>query len=237
MGLSTRLKLANLMLITDLRDNEDEFRRVVSESFAGGVDVLQIRDPYASAKQLKAAVELARELASNRDLVILAHRLGPAVDGGADGFHLMESEDPRSARVRMHEAALVGRSTRQVADIAKAAEGVDYLLVGPVFGPETDQLDLVAAACEAFPVTESTATPWFAAGAISPDNVERVVDAGAKRIAVGQSILSSSDPRATARELRESVQKAWQDDPVMERVVLSAFGTHTSSFKDSESAE
>lgn len=235
MGLSTRLKLANLMLITDLRDNEDEFRKVVSESFAGGVDVLQIRDPYASAKQLKSAVEVAREIASDRDLVTLAHRLGPAVDAAADGFHLMESEDPRSARVRMHEWALVGRSTRQVDDIAHAAEGVDYVLVGPVFGAETEQLELVKAASDALPVTDPAVIPWFAAGAISTDNVSQVLDAGAKRIAVGQSILSSADPRATARELRACVRQVWEDDPVMERVVLNAFGNQTSTFKDDES--
>jgi thiamine-phosphate pyrophosphorylase len=40
--------------------------------------------------------------------------------------------------------------------------------------------------------------PWFAIGGITLDNVQRVIEAGAERIAVVRAILDARDPAAAA---------------------------------------
>src|SRR5207247_2886084 len=91
---------------------------------------------------------------------------------------------------------LVGRSTHSL-DQALAAErdGADYIGVGPVFATATKPgvkpvgLGLVTQ------VNERVATPFFAIGGITLDNVASVLEAGAQRIAVVSAILGAADVR------------------------------------------
>ncbi|MBW3592646.1 MAG: thiamine phosphate synthase, partial [Actinobacteria bacterium] len=52
---------------------------------------------------------------------------------------------------------------------------------------------------------EHARVPWFAIGGIDRTNVEDVVAAGARRIAVVRAIVDSDDPEAAARELRAAL--------------------------------
>jgi thiamine-phosphate pyrophosphorylase len=96
---------------------------------------------------------------------------------------------------------LVGLSTHSAAQI-RAAEGVDYIGVGPVYATPTKEgrapvgLELVREAAA------SAAVPWFAIGGIDEGTVDDVVAAGAERIAVVRAIRDAADPEATARALR-----------------------------------
>ncbi len=47
--------------------------------------------------------------------------------------------------------------------------------------------------------------PFFAIGGIDAANVDAVVDAGARRVAVVRAITEASDPRAAAARLRAAI--------------------------------
>jgi thiamine-phosphate pyrophosphorylase len=49
--------------------------------------------------------------------------------------------------------------------------------------------------------------PAFAIGGITLDNLPRVVEAGATRVAVGGAITSASDPRLAARNLLAALKR------------------------------
>ena len=91
-------------------------------------------------------------------------------------------------------------------DVADA----DYLGVGPVFTTPTKAeqpaagLDLVRYAAA------RARRPWFAIGGIDRTNVEDVLAAGARRIAVVRAIGEADDPEGAASELRE-ILKAYFD--------------------------
>jgi thiamine-phosphate pyrophosphorylase len=96
---------------------------------------------------------------------------------------------------------IVGLSTHSPEQIA-AAEGVDYIGVGPVYATPTKAgrrpvgLELVREAARA------AAVPWFAIGGIDETNVGEVVAAGATRVAVVRAIRDADDPAAAARAIK-----------------------------------
>jgi thiamine-phosphate pyrophosphorylase len=50
--------------------------------------------------------------------------------------------------------------------------------------------------------------PWFAIGGIDSRTIGEVAQAGAERVVVVRAIRDSSDPRASARELRATLEEA-----------------------------
>ena len=55
-------------------------------------------------------------------------------------------------------------------------------------------------------VAETTALPWFAIGGITEKNADRVLDAGATRIAVSGAVLRSQSPRRAVARLKAIVE-------------------------------
>jgi thiamine-phosphate pyrophosphorylase len=51
-----------------------------------------------------------------------------------------------------------------------------------------------------------TARPWFAIGGIDLSNVERVLEAGARRVVVVRAVTEAADPGAAAAELAKRVR-------------------------------
>jgi thiamine-phosphate pyrophosphorylase len=76
---------------------------------------------------------------------------------------------------------------------------VDYRTDGPIGAPggrPAPGLPLVS-----YAAGRATAQPWFAMGGITPDNLDEVLDAGARRIVVDRSITQSDDPASVVTEL------------------------------------
>ncbi|MEL4504156.1 thiamine phosphate synthase [Luteococcus sp. H138] len=235
MGLSSRLKVAKLHLITDVRTTQGDFRDFVVEALRGGVDLLQVRDADATPEQLLAALEIAQSAALQLNAtVVVGNDLAVARTFGADVLHLGAADESiLAARTALPEHSLVGRSVHS-ADQLRTAQA-DYLFVGPVFGGsrggvDFPGLDLVREAAQREPLGERDATPWFAVGGIRPSTIEQVIGAGALRVAVSSAITVADDPQATAAALKQVLQQAWDDRPEMEGYALAAFGGGDAQF-------
>jgi thiamine-phosphate pyrophosphorylase len=100
---------------------------------------------------------------------------------------------------------MIGVSTHERAQVdAAVLAGAGYLGVGPIFPSATKEFSEPELAGLAFArtVAETTRLPWFAIGGITEQNVERVVEAGASRIAVSAAVVRADRPRAAAARLR-----------------------------------
>src|SRR5207248_11071344 len=102
----------------------------------------------------------------------------------------------REARRVLGPDHLVGVSTHTLEQVRQAIlDGANYIGVGPAFPSETKEfvefpgLDFVSQA------TRETTLPAFVIGGVSLDNIDKIIAAGGRRIAVGQAICRSSDPR------------------------------------------
>lgn len=182
----------------------------------GGVELLQLR-----AKDLEAGVSL-RESSEAQAILELGEKLRelcgryrvPLVINDrpdlaalleADGVHLGQG-DLSVAQARRFFAGWIGRSTHEPAQALReqaALEGGEgYLSVGPVWetptkpGRPATGLDYVRWAAHNLRV------PWFAIGGIDEHTLPKVLEAGARRVAVVRAILDAPDPEGAAKRLR-----------------------------------
>jgi thiamine-phosphate pyrophosphorylase len=136
-------------------------------------------------------------------LFIVNDHLDIAMAAGADGVHLGQADLPLVAVRRVWGPGhLVGRSTHSLEQArAAAAEGADYIGIGPVFATPTKPgrpavgLELLR------PAASELAIPWFAIGGIDSANLAQVLAAGASRVAVVRAVSSAADPAEAAAAL------------------------------------
>jgi thiamine-phosphate pyrophosphorylase len=208
-----RLADARLYLVCEGRPRGGDPGPLLEAALRGGVDLLQLRDKDGADREIVAAAARFREAADRAGaLFILNDRpdlVGPC---GADGVHVGQDDLPvATARRVAGGAALVGLSTHspQQFDAALAAHGddrPDQLSAGPVWETPT-KLGRPAAglALIRHAAAHGGAAAWFAIGGISGENVNEVVDAGARRIVVVRAIRDAADPERAARELRSAL--------------------------------
>ncbi len=247
-GIDQRLRLARLILICGDRQVHGDLESFADAAFAGGVDLLQLREESGSDKERLAALAQVRTAAFRyQGLVAVYDDPELAHDFGADVLHLAEDgPSARKAKRSLHKYARIGRSCHSVDDVGKALEDDDvaYLTIGPVFDGltffgHTPGLDLVRHAVEAAPPADPTSKPWFAVGGITIGNLDEVLTAGARRVAVGRAIADAADPGEAARVLKSSLRDAWNADPAMEGYVFGALGSGgpKATFRTSDEAE
>jgi thiamine-phosphate pyrophosphorylase len=234
MGLEARLRLAKLYLCTDTRSRQGDLAEFLAAAFAGGVDIVQIREKRLSRKAELAALEVARAAAEpHQGIVCVNDSPDLAEDFAADLLHLGQTDgSARKARRHLHKWALIGRSTHapKEMDQAVADDDVDYFCAGPVYATPTKPdyrpvgLELVRYAARVAPPTDLAAKPWFAIGGIGIGTLDDVLEAGARRVCVVRAITDAEDPEVAARALSGRLRAAWRSDPDMERYTFAAAG-------------
>ncbi|MET7638851.1 thiamine phosphate synthase [Streptomyces sp. NPDC005438] len=201
----TALDGARLYLCTDSRAERGDLPEFLDEVLAGGVDIVQLRDKRVeAARELELLEVFAQACERHGKLLAVNDRADVAHASGAPVLHLGQGDLPvPRARAILGERVLIGRSTHAEAEVDAAATqpGVDYFCVGPVWptptkpGRHAPGLDLVRYAAARRP-----ARPWFAIGGIDADNLDQVLDAGARRVVVVRALTESDDPGGAARE-------------------------------------
>jgi thiamine-phosphate pyrophosphorylase len=196
---------ARLMVLVGGLPTLGDLTWIAEEAIAGGADVIQYRDKGIPDRELlRRARELRIVTARVRVPMIMNDRPDLARLAGCDGVHLGQDDVTiRDARRILGAAANIGASTHDREQLdAAVLSGASYLGVGPVFPSPTKEFSEPELAGLSFVrlAAESTALPWFAIGGIVAENVERVLEAGASRVAVSSAVVRAESPRrATAR--------------------------------------
>lgn len=210
------LRSARLYLCTDARTERGDFEAFVNAAFAGGVDIIQLRDKTIEAAQELELLEVLAQAAERHGrLWAVNDRADIAYLSGAPVFHVGQKDlPPGKVRSLLGPAPVVGLSshTQEQVDaaIAEAGSGLlDYFCVGPVWATPTKPgraavgLDLVryAASRTAAQQAAQEEVPWFAIGGIDHGNIVQVVEAGASRVVVVRAITEAADPAEAAAGL------------------------------------
>ena len=173
------------------------------------VDIQQLRDQQADDRTLLGRARLGATIAkSHGKLFIMNDRADLAVAGDTDGVHVGQEELPASeARRIVGPTRLIGVSTHCIEQARQAvAEGADYIGCGPVFPGRTKSFDAYVGVDLLRDVAREIEIPAFAIGGIDRSNVEEVVQAGCRRIAVTGALRDVDDASAAAAELAERLQ-------------------------------
>ncbi|WP_116116060.1 thiamine phosphate synthase [Austwickia chelonae] len=199
---------ARLYLCTDARTSPEDLRAFVRACYAGGVDIIQLRDKkIEGSDQLAALAVVSEEARRSGRLVAANDRADIAFLAEADVLHVGQGDLAPTAARRIVPNAIIGRSTHNEAQMKDAAADpdVDYFCTGPVWPTPTKPgrpavgLDLVRAAATH---VGSSGKPWFAIGGIDFDTIDSVVEAGATRVVVVRALTGTDDVAGAARRLR-----------------------------------
>jgi thiamine-phosphate pyrophosphorylase len=218
LGASARKKFETVRIYALLTaEYPAEIIRLTNACCQGGVDCIQLRLKNMPDDELLAcAVEVVKICRNSNVLSIINDRVDIAVAAGGDGVHLGQNDIPLDAARKVASSPMIfGISTHNLDELKAAiAAGADYVGIGPAFISATKPhiqvagLEYVKMASE---IAQKEGVPHVAIGGITLDNIEKVLAAGAKAIAVSSALINAADTAQVCREFKRKVA-AYQGD-------------------------
>jgi thiamine-phosphate pyrophosphorylase len=188
--------------------NDDE---VLAAIVAGGARIVQLRDKNASKRALYEKARRFRERTREAGILLIVNDhadIAAAVD--ADGIHLGQDDLPLAAARALLPDAVIGVSTHSVAEaVAAEAAGADYINVGPVFATGTKENVVPVGPETVRAAAAAVSLPFTVMGGIGATNLDTVLAAGARRIAVVTAVTRAPDMAVAVATLRGRIT-AWQ---------------------------
>jgi thiamine-phosphate pyrophosphorylase len=168
--------------------------RIAEQMIEGGVDLIQLR---GKSKSIAELVDLSAELheltAKSSTPLIVNDHAEIAREVPVEGVHVGQDDDPiEIARQKAVRDLLVGKSTHSLEQAhAAQREGANYVGFGPIFATPTKP-DYVPIGLEDISrVHAEVNLPIFCIGGINIDNLQSVIDAGAKRVVMVSALLKA----------------------------------------------
>ena len=167
---------------------------IAEQMIEGGVDLIQLRGKNKSIEEL---VELSKELheltAKSATPLIVNDYAEVASSTPVEGVHVGQDDDSiEVVRQKVARDILVGKSTHSLEQACAAErEGADYIGFGPIFATPTKP-DYAPIGLENITRLHAEVNlPIFCIGGINIDNLQRVIDAGAKRVVMVSALLKA----------------------------------------------
>jgi len=182
------------------------------ELLAGGVDLLQLRAKNQSEEDILAWAKLLQPLCSEAKVPFIVNdfpHIAQAV--GADGVHIGQDDGTlNDVRAIVGPDMIVGRSTHSP-EQAQAAlkEGFNYIGFGPVY-PTPTKAGRPAIGLENIQAVQDSVgahIPVCCIGGIKPENLNEVLQAGARSIVIVSGLLCADDPTATTRDVKSRLSQ------------------------------
>ena len=186
---------ARLYGIVDLGYMEEsDVARVAQQMVEGGVDLIQLRGKGKSLDELAGCAARLHELTakSSTPLIVNDHA-EIAREIPVEGVHVGQDDDPiKVARRKAGRQIVVGKSTHSLEQaLAAQREGADYIGFGPIFATPTKPDYPPIGLTDIKQVHAEVNLPIFCIGGINIDNLQTVIDAGAKRVVMVSALLKA----------------------------------------------
>ncbi|MCH8191365.1 MAG: thiamine phosphate synthase, partial [Chloroflexi bacterium] len=155
-------------------------QEVAAAAFAGGANVVQLRDKTLEARELCEVAQEIQSIATRaRALLIINDRVDVALAVGADGVHLGQDDLSIAAARRVLSAAqIIGVSTHSLEQVESASTAApDYIAVGPMFATPTKPQERIAGPATRATARRHTSLPLVAIGGIDDRNAPAVLAA------------------------------------------------------------
>lgn len=196
----------SLYLVTDHRLGLDRLLEVTKAAIAGGVTMVQLRNPDLDGGELlDQALALKALLAGTGVPFLINDRVDVAHAARVDGVHVGQTDlPPAAARAILGPDAIIGLSAVTAAEMAAIdPAAVDYVGIGPFAATDTKADAGSALGIEGTRTSRDLApVPSVAIGGIGEDNAADVAASGVDGIAVVSAISATADPKAAAERLR-----------------------------------
>src|ERR1051325_8018075 len=169
---------------------------IAQQMIDGGVDLIQLRGKHQSIGELADLVGDLHELTANSctPLIVNDHaEIARRVP--VEGVHVgQDDESIEIVRQKTAREVIVGKSTHSLEQARAAeAEGADYIGFGPIFATPTKPDYAPIGLGDIRRVHAEVTLPIFCIGGINIDNLQTVIDAGAKRVVMVSALLKAHD--------------------------------------------
>lgn len=171
----------------------------------GGADAIQLREKTITDSEFMLLARDIRDITAKRGtLLIINDRVNVAMEIDADGIHLGQ-HDMRVTEARniIGNGKIIGISTHDIEQARQAQnEGADYIAIGPVYPTGTKDYEPPVGIKVVREISREISIPFIAIGAITPDNLDEVLKAGASGVAVCSAITRSKDILSSAKQFK-----------------------------------
>ena len=189
--------LANARLygILDLGYVEPEdAARIVEQMIEGGADLVQLRGKRNSIEKLVDLATELHELTTKSSTPMIVNDYAEIASRvPVEGVHVGQYDDSiELARRKAGRNILVGKSTHSLEQARGAQrEGADYIGFGPIFATPTKPDYPPIGLADIRRVHAEVSLPIFCIGGINIDNLQSVIEAGARRVVMVSALLKA----------------------------------------------
>ena len=198
-----------LYAVTDLREEAPSVLEKVEAAYRGGADIVQLRSKTLSDAALyRLGLQWRRIADRYQKLFFVNDRLDLALAVGADGVHLGQEDLPVKGvrKILARGPLFIGRSTHSLEQaLAAVKEGPDYIGVGPIFETPTKPTYQPVGTDLIRQVARRVRIPFVCIGGINQDNLQQVLDAGARRVAVVRAIFEAEDVEQATKDIKKII--------------------------------
>jgi thiamine-phosphate pyrophosphorylase len=179
---------------------------IVRMAIRGGADIIQFRDKSMPTVGLIKTAKMIKKMCSKTGVIFIVNdRVDVALLSDADGVHLgIDDIKVKDARKLLGRNKIIGGTVHNLKEAINAEkDGADYLGFGHIY-PTASKLKLTSpVGTEGLKrIIKKIKIPIFAIGGIGLNNIKDVAETGVHGIAVIGSVVKSSNPVKTVRELR-----------------------------------
>jgi thiamine-phosphate pyrophosphorylase len=167
---------------------------VAEQMIEGGVDMVQLRGKGKSLDELTGyAARLHQVTARSSTPLVVNDHAEIASQLPVEGVHVGQDDDSiEVARRKARRSVLVGKSTHSLEQaLAAMREGADYIGFGPIFATPTKPDYPPIGLADIGRVHAEITLPIFCIGGINIDNLQNVINAGAKRVVIVSALLKA----------------------------------------------
>jgi thiamine-phosphate pyrophosphorylase len=171
-----------------------EIVRIAGEMIEGGVDLIQLRGKGKSLDELAGYAARLHELTSRSSTPLIVNDHAEiARRVPVEGVHVGQDDDPiEVARRKAGLSVLIGKSTHSLEQaLAAQRASADYIGFGPIFATPTKPDYAPIGLADIRRVNAEVSLPIFCIGGINIDNLQSVIDAGAKRVVMVSALLKA----------------------------------------------
>ena len=173
---------------------ESDVARVAEQMLEGGVDLIQLRGKARSIDELVYLAAELHQLTTKSSTPLIANDHAEiASQIPVEGVHVRQDDDSiEVARRKAGRQIVVGKSTHSFEQaLAAQREGADYIGFGPIFATPTKPDYRPIGLLDINRVYAEVSLPIFCIGGINIDNLQSVIDAGAKRVVMVSALLNA----------------------------------------------
>lgn len=186
-----------------------DIEEVVGQAIEGGAQMIQYRDKDSGDADFLSIASKLKAVCKERGVPFIVNdRADIAREVNADGVHLGQKDlSIDEAKKILGSDVIIGKSASTIDQAKKAEkEGADYLGIGPIFDTPSKEigqpigLDIVPEA------SESLKIPFYLIGGITKDNLNQVLEAGGRRIAVISAVVLPDDVKSATAGLLKKLE-------------------------------